>query len=272
MSKLFLFISILPVVTSCKGQGILNPDSSSKAKQDSIIEKYLKQGAWKYPYFSKEWDAYIDAGLKQDSTIAYLWQQKAMPLFKRRKYEVGLLYLNQAVKYDKFWLDYRGFIKCIFAKAYKDALVDFQECKKRNSNGHIMDHSYDFYMALCYLQLNDFHKALSVLKADIDKTEKENGKDWVHYLDLFYLGIIYYELGEYDKAIITFDSSLSKYSRFSDAKYFKGKCIILKGDYDKGIELMKEGKKDFEKGYTINEDNSLYELYPYQVNWKMVQL
>jgi hypothetical protein len=38
----------------------------------------------------------------------------------------------------------------------------------------------------------------------------------------------------------------------------------------KGVELIKKAKKDFEEGYTINEDNSLYELYPYQVNWKMV--
>jgi tetratricopeptide (TPR) repeat protein len=272
MSKLFLFISALLMFTSCVGQVTLHSDPSSKARQDSIIEKYLKQGAWKYHYFSKEWNTYIDEGLRQDSTIAYLWQQKAMPFFKRRKYEVGLQYLDQAVKYDKFWLDYRGYIKCIFAKTYKEALADFQECKKRNDNGRIMDHSYDFYMALCYLQLNNFQVALFILKADIDKTEKEKGKDWVHYLDLFYLGIIYYELADYDKAIVAFDRSLFKYPNFSDAKYFKGKCIALKGDYDKGTDLIKEAKKDFEKGYTINEDNVLYEPYPYQVNWKMVQL
>ncbi|HEU5168577.1 MAG TPA: tetratricopeptide repeat protein [Chitinophagaceae bacterium] len=277
MLKLLLFITALLIFTSCKEHGRLSHEVASKlnqdsikAKQDSIIEKYLKQGAWKHHYYSKKWNFYIDEGLKQDSTIAYLWQQKAMPFFKQRKYEVGLLYLDQAVKYDTFWLDYRGFIKCIFGKTYKDALVDFEECKKRKNNGYIMDHSYDFYMALCYLQLNEFQTALSILKSNIDKTEKEKGKDWIHHLDLFYLGVIYYELGDYDKAIAAFDRSIAKYSNFSDAKFYKGQCIGLKGDSVKGVDLIKEAKKDFQEGSTINEDNSLYELYPYQVNWKMV--
>ena len=270
MSKLLHYIPVLLILSSCKGQETLKPDPASKAKQDSIVEKYLKQGAWKHNYFSKKWNEYIDEGLRQDSTISYLWQQKAMPFFKQKKYEVGLSYLDKAVKYDKSWLDYRAFMKCIFIKAYKDALVDFEECKKRNNNGNIMDHSYDFYMALCYLQLNDFQVALSILKADIDKTEKEKDLKWIHFLDLFYLGIIYYELADYDKAIVAFDRTLSQYSNFSDAKYYKGQSIALRGDTKRGIELIKEAKNDFEKGYTINEDNSLYEPYPYQVNWKMV--
>ena len=32
--------------------------------------------------------------------------------------------------------------------------------------------------------------------------------------------------------------------------------------------LLDEGKSDAEKGYTINEDNTIYEKYPYQVIWK----
>ena len=262
----FLFFLAAPA------QGLDKISPSQKARQDSIIEKYLKQGAWKHHYFTKEWQANIDEGLKLDSTIGYLWQQKAMPFFKQRKYETGLQYLDKAVQYDKAWLDYRAFIKCIFVKTYKDALIDFEACKKMKGNAVVMDHSYDFYMALCYLQLNDVQKAFSILHPYLEKTKKEKGDGWLHHLDLFYLGIIYYELDDYDNAIAAFDKALLKYSNFSDAKYFKGKCIALKGDMEKGHALIKEAKADFDKGYTINEDNSIYEPYPYQVNWKMVRL
>jgi hypothetical protein len=34
------------------------------------------------------------------------------------------------------------------------------------------------------------------------------------------------------------------------------------------MTLLEEGKMDAEKGYTINEDNAIYEKYPYQVIWK----
>ncbi|UVD80486.1 hypothetical protein NWE55_04235 [Myroides albus] len=61
-------------------------------KQDSIIAKYATNGAHQYNYYldMNKWQTNLDEGLKKDSTIAYLWQQKAMPYFKNRKYEVDI--------------------------------------------------------------------------------------------------------------------------------------------------------------------------------------
>ncbi|MDB5196892.1 MAG: hypothetical protein JWP88_1263, partial [Flaviaesturariibacter sp.] len=221
-------------------------DPALKANQNAIIEKYLKKGAWQYSYFDPAWEKNINAGLAEDSTIAYLWQQKAMPLFKRRKYELGMQYLDQAVRYDTGWLDYRAFIKCIFAKTYRSALADFAICEKKKGNSYVMDHTYDFYKAICYLQLNEYKMALSLLKSQVDSISRTKGPDWVHHLDLFYLGIAYYELSDYDNAIVAFDKAIGKFSRFSDAKYAKGKCLLLKGDEQKGMALLKEAKADFE--------------------------
>jgi hypothetical protein len=72
--------------------------------------------------YSKEWQEEINKGLVKDSTITYLWQQKAMPLFKQAKYELGMTYLDKAVKFDRNneWQEYRGFMKCIFSKRCKE--------------------------------------------------------------------------------------------------------------------------------------------------------
>src|SRR5690606_28651591 len=81
-----------------------------KEKQEKIIIEHLKNGAWKQGLYSREWQEEIDEGLAKDSTIAYLWQQKAMPMFKQGKYEVGMEYIDKAVKYDRQrWQDYRAF-------------------------------------------------------------------------------------------------------------------------------------------------------------------
>ena len=55
-----------------------------KKQQEEIIEKYLTNCAAKYNYKIQmsERQACLDEGLKIDSTIAYLWQQKAMPISK----------------------------------------------------------------------------------------------------------------------------------------------------------------------------------------------
>ncbi|WP_109683476.1 tetratricopeptide repeat protein [Xanthomarina spongicola] len=243
----------------------LNPN---KEKQQEIINEHLKNGAWKYELYSREWQEEIDKGLEKDSTIAYLWQQKAMPMFKQAKYEVGMEYIDKAVKYDRQdWQDYRAFIKCIFAKTYRNAITDFQDYKKRFGYGYVMDHSYDFYIGLSYLQLNEFQKAEQIFKQDYEYQLKEKGKDWLHHLDLFYYGISKYEQKDYSGAIKIFDKALEIYPDFSEVQIFKSDCLRKTGKITEANELQKLGEINGRNGNTINEDNVIYEKYPYQIRW-----
>ncbi|MDO6761851.1 tetratricopeptide repeat protein [Tamlana sp. 2_MG-2023] len=275
--KLFLFSIISVFTISCKKRNESEKIESTitvselkikQQKQDSIINKHLKKGAWKYPLYSTEWQSEIDKGLEKDSTIAYLWQQKAMPLFKQGKYEIGMEYIDKAVQYDRQrWQDYRAFIKCIFAKTYREAIKDFEDYKKRYGYSYVMDHTYDFHIALSYLQLNEFKKAEQIFKIDYEKQLSEHGKDWLHPVDLFYYGISKYEQGKYQEAIELFDLALELYSQFSDVQYYKAICLSKIGKVDEAQKLIKLAKINGEKGFTINEDNVIYERYPYQVRW-----
>lgn len=276
INKLSLIVLvILAFFSNCNSQvetEVSKSEAELKAieqRQDSLIEVYLKNGARKHPLYSSEWQAEIDKGLAVDSTIAYMWQQKAMPLFKQGKYELGMEYIDKAVKYDRQrWQDYRAFIKCIFAKTYREAIKDFEDCKQRYGNSYVMDHSYDFHIALSYLQLNEFEKAEKIFKLDHEKQLAENGENWLHHLDLFYYGISKYELGKFDEAIELFDLALKKYPQFSDVQYYKAICLYKMGNIEEGKALMEVAKTNGKQGYTINEDNSIYERYPYQVRWK----
>ncbi|RWX03549.1 tetratricopeptide repeat protein [Flavobacterium cerinum] len=239
-----------------------------KEKQQAIVEEYADNCAQKHHYFSSEWQDCLDAGLKIDPTIAYLWQQKAMPRFKQRKYELGMIDLDRAVMYDRErYLDYRAFIKCIFSKNYRDALKDFSDCKKEYGNRYVMDHTYDFYIALCYLQLNEFDEAEKLLTNYINDMQQKNGEDWVHPNALFYLGICKYEKKKYDEALVVFDRALKIYAEFSDVKYYKTIILMEQGKEQEAKSLFKEARANAKSGFTINEDNAVYETYPYQVMW-----
>ena len=266
------------ILFSCKIDGNVHESNSnandkiiSKEQQDLIIEEHLENGAWKKGLYSREWQEEINKGLEKDSTIAYLWQQKAMPLFKQGKYELGMKYINKAVKFDQNneWQEYRAFIKCIFAKTYQDAIDDFEDCKKKKGNSYVMDHTYNFYIALSKIQLNEFANAEELLKAEVNQRLKEQGEDWVHHLDLFYLGISRYEQKKYEGAIQAFDRALQKYPEFSEALYYKANCEGRLGNRDKAKKLLEEAMKYGKQGYSINEDNSIYERYPYQVRWNL---
>lgn len=239
-----------------------------KVKQEKIVEKYLKNGAWKHELYSREWQEEIDKGLQEDSTIAYLWQQKAMPMFKQAKYEAGMVYIDKAVKYDRQrYQDYRAFIKCIFAKTYREAIADFEDYKERFGYSYVMDHSYDFYIGLSYLQLNEFEKAEAVFQKDYDYQLNKHGKDWLHHVDLFYFGISRYEQKNYQGAIEVFDQALEIYPSFSEVQIFKADCLRKIGKTEEAIELQKLGEINGRNGHTINEANAIYERYPYQIRW-----
>jgi tetratricopeptide (TPR) repeat protein len=190
-----------------------------------------------------------------------------MPLYKRKKYEVGAPYLDSAVKYDaEAYIDYRGFMKCLFQKSYREAIADFHASRALLGNGGVMDHTYDFYLGLSHLQLNAFDSAEYYLRRTTEQQKAKLGEDWVHPTDLFYLGIVYYEKGAFATAIETFDRSIQRYKNFSDAKYYKAVCLGRLNKKAEAEALFKEAKNDFLGGATINEDNYIYESYPYQVD------
>lgn len=242
-----------------------------KKGQEIVILEFLTNCAERHNYNYKmaEWQNCLDAGLKKDSTVAYLWQQKAMPFFKAQKYEVGMAFIDKAVQYDpKEWLPYRAFIKCIFAKTYKDAIVDFENCIKKYGNGYRMDHTYSFYIGLCYLQLNEYTKAEKLFK-EYNEDIFKNRQGLEHPTALFYYGIAKYELQKWEDAIVLFDKALKIYPNFSDAKYYKSVCMARLGAKAEDIKaLFTEAKEDAKLGYTINEDNTIYETYPYQRKWQ----
>ena len=263
------YIFCFTVLFSCTNS--LQKESKNEKKghtpEKDVIEKYVTNGAHRYHYFSPEWQQYLDSAIERNPNIAYVYQQKAMPLFKMRKYEAGLPHLDRAVELDSAkYIDYRAFMKCIFSKSYTDAIADFKIAKRiKGANGYVMDHSYDFYMGLSYLQLNKFDSAVNYFEKSIDNVRKQNGESWLHYLDLFYLGVAYMEIEKHSEAIAQFDKSLAIYSTFSDAEYYKSISLARLGKQSEAEALFKKARNDFRKGYTINEDNAFYEKYPYQL-------
>jgi tetratricopeptide (TPR) repeat protein len=127
-----------------------------------------------------------------------------------------------------------------------------------------MDHYYNFYLGLCYLQLCQLDSAESLFRSCIQR-DQASGSNWVHYLHVFYLGVTLYEESKYAAAISVFDSALERYPRFSDAKFYKAVCFDKLKQQESVLPLLLDAQKDLRDGYTINEDNVIYEQYPYQL-------
>jgi len=239
---------------------------------DSIQIRGFIEKSFNTPLHSLEHQQYLDSALVIQPDNGWLWQQKAMPLYKARKYQLGKPFLEKAVEYDpKKWLDYSGFMKCIFSKEYLKSISDLMRAKKEYGDSYVMDHTYNFYIGLDYLQLNQFNKAKEYLLYSKEQQFKDfpnaPPEEACHYLDWYYLGIADFELGNYQEAIASFDMALKVYDNFADALYFKGRSLTKLDNVEEGIEWE---KKAFENGdNSFNEDNAIYEIYPYQVFHKL---
>ncbi|MCW3122238.1 MAG: hypothetical protein JWQ38_1730 [Flavipsychrobacter sp.] len=223
--------------------------------------------SWHYGMNSARHQLYLDSALMVMPTSAYFWQQKSMPLYKQGKWLLGRPFLDSAVKYDPHrWLDYRAFMTCIFERNYRDALADLYKVKVMpHNNTSVMDHPYNFYIGLCHLQLNDFDSSLYYFKDCVDEELKAHGEKWVHYNHLYYLGIAYYEKLDYTAALNCFERALKLYDKFCDAKYYKAICLYKTNRKQEAATVMEEAYANFKDGYGMNEDNAVYERYPYQL-------
>ncbi len=217
--------------------------------------------------FVNDRKVYLDSALSVVPFSAFLWFQKAYSLLFAKKYEIGMPFLDSAVKYDREgYIGYRGYMKCIFQKHCRESIADLKTAQQLSGKGDVEDHTYDFYIGLCYLQLNEFDSSERLFENSINEVRKNNGWQSIHYLDWFYLGITLFEKNDFNGAYDCFDSCLHIYPKFSDAKFYKSWCLTELHQYKPALGLISEANNDFDEGYTINEDNARLEQYPYQVN------
>ncbi|WP_245574834.1 tetratricopeptide repeat protein [Aequorivita capsosiphonis] len=274
--KLFLFLKcgmlclISTLILSCNQRNNIIQNSSEEVnynvfERDSIVD-HVMYSVNRLPINSEKRRVTLDSAIAEYPSIAYFQQQRAMPLYKQDKDELGKPFLEKAAKLDpQRYLDYKAFMECVFSQNYRDAISDFEKYLEMFGEGYVMDHTYYFYMGISYLQLNEFEKGKIYLDKSIAQIVAESGQDWVHHLDLMYLGIANLELNDYENAIKAFDEALVKYPSFGDVKFYKAICLFKLGNVEEANKLLEDAKEDVLAGNTINEDNVIYERYPYQV-------
>ncbi|MBL7773045.1 MAG: hypothetical protein JNM95_09300 [Chitinophagaceae bacterium] len=236
-----------------------------KSSDTLNAQSYFKQ-SFQYSLNSKKHQLYLDSALMLIPTEAYYWQQKAMPLYKEHKWELGRPFLDSAVKYNQEkYLEYRGFMRCIFERRYLLAKEDFYLAKALYGNRYVMDHSYDFYLGLCCLQLNQFDSAQHLFDAVITEDQQRFGKDGVHFNHWFYRAMVSYAKEEYETCISFLDKAMTRHPQFADAHFYKANCLFYLNKQEEGKKEAQLAKSCADQHLSLNEDNAIYEWYPYQV-------
>jgi len=274
MAKLLVsFLSIFILVGFCFSQSSKSSaevnNCLNKQFQDSLIDKYITQGALKVNYNEPEWQLYLDSIIAICPNIAEAYQLKAIPFIKFGDYAAAMPLEDKAVELDpKTWTAYRGFLKCIFIKDYKGSIIDFQNAQLLTPNGGEMDHTYLFYQGLANLELGYYKESEKNFKEDIliqthgDITKESD----IHYNTSFYIGMLYYEMNDNTKAKEFLLKCLRKYKQHPEANFYLAMIFKREKNSDLRFKYLAMAKESLLKNYTLNEDNVKYVNYPYQIS------
>lgn len=238
--KYFLSIFILVIYTNLQAQvncnsiegenckkacEIFNHDSGSQGSQQS--QENLDKAIVLCPSFS---DAYME---------------KSVPYLKRGDFVTWKKLIDKAVELDPAnQLGYRGWCKLQFLRDYEGAIEDFDQLEKyRPENlGYSKNGNYNLYVAkaICYSALNQKEKAIKILE-NLFKTKNYN----FGLYDYYQLGVTYFEITQYDKALENFEKQ-SKIYDFAENIYFKSKVAKIRNkDY---LDLKNLALKTYDEG------------------------
>lgn len=183
-----------------------------------------------------------------DFSNAYM--EKAVPYLKNGDFATWKILIDKAVALDpKKHLGYRGWCRFQFVRDYHGAVQDLEELKKyypedlgRSFNG---DYHLDVVRAMSYSALGHKEKATGIIERLLTTRGYVKG-----LFDHYQLGVTYFELGRYDKALENFEKQSKEYD-FAENIYFKSKVSKIRNkDY---LDLKMLALKTYDEGKVMRD-------------------
>ncbi|MBB6333281.1 tetratricopeptide (TPR) repeat protein [Chryseobacterium sediminis] len=183
-----------------------------------------------------------------DFSRAYM--EKAVPYLKNGDFVTWKILIDKAVALDpQMHLGYRGWTKFQFLRDYKGAIQDLEELKKyypgdlgRSQN---RDYNLDVVKAMSYSVLGQKEKAAGIIERLLATRGYVKGM-----FDHYQLGVTYFELGRYDKALENFEKQSKEYN-FAENIYFKSKVSKIRNkDY---LDLKMLALQTYDEGKTMKD-------------------
>lgn len=245
--------------------GVRADAQSPAACADTVVRDSLIRHVYRtHPYTTKAYQLACDSVIAVCPNWDRVYQMKAMPFIKMGRGAEAYYWLDKAIALNPGeHLDYRAFLKCIFTKDYEGALKDFAEAEKLLPGGGLMDHSYSFYSALCYIGLGEFSTAANLL--DSIATAQEKRLTNAHFNTYFYQGLAHYLAGRNTLAEKAFNRCFAIHPYHPDAHFYSGQMKKARGEKEKAKSHFRACISALKEGYNNSEDQEIYVRYPYEV-------
>ena len=173
----------------------------------------------------------------------------------------------KAVELDpEGWQGWRGYLYLYFYRDYERAIYDFNTIDSLTPNfvDYPQSQSVHFMRGICYLQLEDYPKAIEFFDRHIAHESKEAGMDFIESKTFIYKAIAHWKMGEMDSALAALELGHSLDEKNADVLYWLAKYYREVGDEGKAAEYIEQAKQQFLAGY-YNRRPYVEEFY--QMYW-----
>lgn len=244
--KYCLSLLILVVYSNIQAQVNCNAVEGKDCKKACELHNY-----WGEYQGSRESQEGFDEAIKLCPNFSNAYMEKAVPYLKNGDFVTWKILIDKAVAISpEKYLGYRGWCKYQFLRDYKGAIADIEALEKIYPTGYLGysangDYELHIAKAICYSALGQKEKAISIIENQLAKKEHNIG-----LFDYYQLGLTYFELSKYDKALENFEKQ-SKQNDFAENIYFKSKVAKIRNkDY---LDLKKMALKSYDEGKTMKD-------------------
>jgi len=174
--------------------------------------------------FSRFYQEALDEALAIDSTFAFAYRAKSTAYLKSGDFITWMALMNKAVMYDSIGqLDYRGWCRYQFFRDYEGAIRDIELLDELVDYdiGYSINGDYHLNVAkgLCYKALGQKDKAIQIIESHLKTIT-----DFPGIYDYLHLGVLYFETGNYKKAIECLKKQ-QKENDLADNRYYIAKTF-----------------------------------------------
>lgn len=231
---------------------------------DSLKYEACKQteNARGHYQFSKEYQMAMDAAIEVDSTFAYPYRAKSVAYLKSGDFLEWKRLIDLAVKYDPIGnLGYRASCRYQFFRDYGGTIVDIKELSRMTHEdiGHSANGVYhlEVVRALCYSKLGRKQKAIEIMENQLAIDDYMIGiYDYIH------LGVLYVEIGEFDKAKENFEKQVA-YNDLAENHFYMVKVL-------KAQDKIEEAKLELEKQLLFFKKGMCFMIYMFILKIKYI--
>lgn len=258
--KMPLFVlAIFLLVSNIKAQPNCNVFLWNKDTAQYNACKLLTENQHKYYQFSKEFHNLVDSAILICPHFAYAYREKAAPYVKSGNFIEWKKNIDLAVKYDSLgYLAIRASLRYKFFADYEGTIKDIELLERISPSdiGHTSNGTYHLKIAkaLCHKQLGRVNEGINIIENLLS-----NKKYSVGLYDYFHLGVMYFQIGQYEKAIVNLNKQLKQYD-LAEVQYYLAKSYKKIGN----TEAYLQAKQSSEKMY--KENKRMFDQYNFMID------